>query len=138
MVVDRAKDAEAVNDFVADEIGVVAPDFAVMVIVVPAAILDVGSQGSRQFLRLVFRSEEHTSELQSRLHLVCRLLLEKKKTRTLHDKRLRLSYPETGHIPAPPYIPGVIGVTRPCPHGHSATVTVRSRCVSISAFLYPV
>src|SRR2546422_6185525 len=28
----------------------------------------------------LFRSEEHTSELQSRLHLVCRLLLEKKKT----------------------------------------------------------
>src|SRR2546429_4280445 len=26
------------------------------------------------------RSEEHTSELQSRLHIVCRLLLEKKKT----------------------------------------------------------
>src|SRR2546429_5177480 len=29
----------------------------------------------------VQRSEEHTSELQSRLHLVCRLLLEKKKNR---------------------------------------------------------
>src|SRR2546429_2449476 len=28
------------------------------------------------------RSEEHTSELQSRLHLVCRLLLEKKKIKT--------------------------------------------------------
>src|SRR2546422_8396213 len=28
---------------------------------------------------LEIRSEEHTSELQSRLHLVCRLLLEKKK-----------------------------------------------------------
>src|SRR2546422_7394126 len=28
------------------------------------------------------RSEEHTSELQSRLHLVCRLLLEKKNTKT--------------------------------------------------------
>src|SRR2546422_5908100 len=28
-----------------------------------------------------YRSEEHTSELQSRLHLVCRLLLEKKKPR---------------------------------------------------------
>src|SRR2546422_1887929 len=28
------------------------------------------------------RSEEHTSELQSRLHLVCRLLLEKKKKHT--------------------------------------------------------
>src|SRR2546422_10569399 len=27
----------------------------------------------------LWRSEEHTSELQSRLHLVCRLLLEKKK-----------------------------------------------------------
>src|SRR2546422_8160654 len=31
------------------------------------------------------RSEEHTSELQSRLHLVCRLLLEKKKKKTTHD-----------------------------------------------------
>src|SRR2546422_7932673 len=30
------------------------------------------------------RSEEHTSELQSRLHLVCRLLLEKKKKWTKH------------------------------------------------------
>src|SRR2546422_6994445 len=29
------------------------------------------------------RSEEHTSELQSRLHLVCRLLLEKKKQKTV-------------------------------------------------------
>src|SRR2546429_6553005 len=33
-----------------------------------------------------FRSEEHTSELQSRLHLVCRLLLEKKKKKTI-DRR---------------------------------------------------
>src|SRR5687768_18096051 len=31
------------------------------------------------------RSEEHTSELQSRLHLVCRLLLEKKKTCNRRD-----------------------------------------------------
>src|SRR5690606_41462302 len=31
----------------------------------------------------VFRSEEHTSELQSRENLVCRLLLEKKKTNKL-------------------------------------------------------
>src|SRR2546422_7202307 len=30
------------------------------------------------------RSEEHTSELQSRLHLVCRLLLEKKKKQCIH------------------------------------------------------
>src|SRR2546422_11476180 len=34
-------------------------------------------------LRAWRRSEEHTSELQSRLHLVCRLLLEKKKKETI-------------------------------------------------------
>src|SRR2546422_8554717 len=33
------------------------------------------------------RSEEHTSELQSRLHLVCRLLLEKKKKKTKKKKQ---------------------------------------------------
>src|SRR5687768_17680182 len=41
------------------------------------------------------RSEEHTSELQSRLHLVCRLLLEKKKkqqtTRTTQPQRTPLT-----------------------------------------------
>src|SRR3712207_8863796 len=36
-----------------------------------------------------YRSEEHTSELQSRQYLVCRLLLEKKKN-TLTDRQLRL------------------------------------------------
>src|SRR2546422_4301721 len=36
------------------------------------------TRSSRSFRR----SEEHTSELQSRLHLVCRLLLEKKKRKT--------------------------------------------------------
>src|SRR2546422_11634768 len=35
--------------------------------------------GCRRWPRSSLRSEEHTSELQSRLHLVCRLLLEKKK-----------------------------------------------------------
>src|SRR3989449_11414909 len=37
---------------------------------------------SREIIAVRKRSEEHTSELQSRLHLVCRLLLEKKKTET--------------------------------------------------------
>src|SRR2546422_8234077 len=32
------------------------------------------------------RSEEHTSELQSRLHIVCRLLLEKKKNQLIRKK----------------------------------------------------
>src|SRR2546427_7439817 len=36
----------------------------------------------QQLLRVVKRSEEHTSELQSQSNLVCRLLLEKKKTTT--------------------------------------------------------
>src|SRR5260370_21831088 len=36
------------------------------------------------------RSEEHTSELQSHLNLVCRLLLEKKKNRYQEDRMLRL------------------------------------------------
>src|SRR2546421_5198900 len=40
-------------------------------------------------LRMNARSEEHTSELQSRSDLVCRLLLEKKKTRP-HDVALLL------------------------------------------------
>src|SRR2546422_8556661 len=34
------------------------------------------------------RSEEHTSELQSRLHLVCRLLLEKKKKKKNKSERI--------------------------------------------------
>src|SRR5687768_18266065 len=35
------------------------------------------------------RSEEHTSELQSRLHLVCRLLLEKKKKKKNHNHKIK-------------------------------------------------
>src|SRR2546422_5962563 len=47
---------------------------AVDVLVAPRELREQRDQG-----RLAVRSEEHTSELQSRLHLVCRLLLEKKK-----------------------------------------------------------
>src|SRR5690349_23853196 len=42
------------------------------------------------------RSEEHTSELQSRRDLVCRLLLEKKKTRDLTGKRTSASAASSG------------------------------------------
>src|SRR2546429_4391945 len=47
-------------------------------------------QSLRQAIRILptlrfSRSEEHTSELQSRLHLVCRLLLEKKKKKRIID-----------------------------------------------------
>src|SRR2546422_8341187 len=43
------------------------------------AFLGWHSGGRTALPRGAARSEEHTSELQSRLHLVCRLLLEKKK-----------------------------------------------------------
>src|SRR2546422_2721473 len=38
------------------------------------------------------RSEEHTSELQSRLHLVCRLLLEKKKKKKINNRKCEYEY----------------------------------------------
>src|SRR2546430_10780616 len=44
----------------------------------------------------VSRSEEHTSELQSQSNLVCRLLLEKKKTTTIEEYSGRLQ-PATQH-----------------------------------------
>src|SRR5439155_13518552 len=44
------------------------------------------SGGMRQRVMIAMRSEEHTSELQSRGHLVCRLLLEKKKKKNKKNK----------------------------------------------------
>src|SRR3712207_8403498 len=52
---------------------------------------------SRLKLNLIRRSEEHTSELQSRQYLVCRLLLEKKKK--LRDRLTRFA---TDITPIPP------------------------------------
>src|SRR2546422_3597428 len=46
---------------------------------VDALVAEAGRGEDRPQVRELARSEEHTSELQSRLHLVCRLLLEKKK-----------------------------------------------------------
>src|SRR2546422_7869235 len=45
----------------------------------------------------VWRSEEHTSELQSRLHLVCRLLLEKKNIIRVRKGEARLNFTLTTH-----------------------------------------
>src|SRR2546429_6193673 len=48
----------------------------------------ISGQGTDELFRAEERrSEEHTSELQSRLHLVCRLLLEKKKNKTNNTLR---------------------------------------------------
>src|SRR5687768_18326051 len=49
----------------------------------------------------IHRPEEHTSELQSRLHLVCRLLLEKKKQNSSHQQ---ISLPSAQpRLPANPH-----------------------------------
>src|SRR5206468_11830830 len=50
----------------------------------PAQPGDERSAGRVERPQTVHRSEEHTSELQSRSDLVCRLLLEKKKKRQIH------------------------------------------------------
>src|SRR5207237_630531 len=62
----RAEDDHFVGLFV-------APNFADYVLLLDGAAGFIGQQN---------RSEEHTSELQSHLNLVCRLLLEKKNTQT--------------------------------------------------------
>src|SRR3712207_6915773 len=49
----------------------------------------------------VLRSEEHTSELQSRQYLVCRLLLEKKKSNINLINLFSLSLPATSSLPKP-------------------------------------
>src|SRR5205823_13795594 len=47
-----------------------------------ATLTKAGGEKYAQICALAYRSEEHTSELQSLAYLVCRLLLEKKKTTT--------------------------------------------------------
>ena len=49
--------------------------------------LDRAEKAVGQSRDMLLRSEEHTSELQSRFDLVCRLLLEKKKTKKKNNKR---------------------------------------------------
>src|SRR3989442_10633228 len=75
--------------------------------VIPGAIVEVTQSGSnyrytaksneagiytlgqlREGVYTLTRSEEHTSELQSRPHLVCRLLLEKKKKKKKIDRKI--------------------------------------------------
>src|SRR2546422_3646481 len=58
------------------------------------------------------RSEEHTSELQSRLHLVCRLLLEKKKKKHAHQT----NHPHKQTVPNRRHIPVRLGHHLPTRH----------------------
>src|SRR3712207_7377746 len=59
------------------------------------------------------RSEEHTSELQSRQYLVCRLLLEKKKKNHSHDHH---THPPPHHTATHCYRPVLSRHTLPVPH----------------------
>src|SRR5690349_23114347 len=80
------------NQLMAEPLGEVfalAPSPAAAVIDATDPVsLEVEALKNRPDLRLAAlqRSEEHTSELQSRRDLVCRLLLEKKKTNTTQCK----------------------------------------------------
>src|SRR5437764_9850778 len=49
-----------------------------------------GKPGVQSTARAAFRSEEHTSELQSPMYLVCRLLLEKKKKKKKKKKNKKI------------------------------------------------
>src|SRR2546422_8271456 len=63
-----------------------------------------GAAGARERGRQRLRSEEHTSELQSRLHLVCRLLLEKKKKKINGEKVGEVHYIGSMRMPGSSYV----------------------------------
>src|SRR3989449_1591423 len=63
------------------------------------ATLLIPDRGTVRVLGLDVRSEEHTSELQSRLHLVCRLLLEKKKQKRQAERHRTRSQHSTQCVP---------------------------------------
>src|SRR3712207_7939792 len=59
------------------------PILRVLAVGQDAPVLDAADEVLHGLVVRAHRSEEHTSELQSRQYLVCRLLLEKKKSRRL-------------------------------------------------------
>src|SRR5260370_28255751 len=69
----------------------------------PVRFLSQGIKGQQSSSLLdpggisLIRSEEHTSELQSHLNLVCRLLLEKKKKRSIATQRTTTNTTRTDH-----------------------------------------
>src|SRR2546429_3013863 len=64
------------------KLGVAQPQVLIDISHLPYNRVELLSDGTVRIGKQLDRSEEHTSELQSRLHLVCRLLLEKKKKNT--------------------------------------------------------
>src|SRR3989442_6912282 len=99
------------NDTATTEIYTLSLHDALPISVVAIAVADVGVGGRRRRMaharggdgahgatlglgQLQQRSEEHTSELQSRPHLVCRLLLEKKKEHGVPERIARGDLPD--------------------------------------------
>src|SRR5260221_10856162 len=74
----RMSSSNMVNTLLADSSPTLTPCSTLNMILPPKS----SSTGTR----IIFRSEEHTSELQSHSDLVCRLLLEKKKKTNCHTR----------------------------------------------------
>src|SRR2546422_7026538 len=81
--------------------------------------LIVGRHPQRHCRCAMERSEEHTSELQSRLHLVCRLLLEKKKNTPAPKSTPPRSSPNPIGTP-------LHGTTTSTPHPRTTSMLQRS------------
>src|SRR5688572_32320438 len=66
--------------------------------VIPIAALPPVSNRQPAKKEAAFRSEEHTSELQSQSNLVCRLLLEKKKTKSINHTQVIIQNKHKYHL----------------------------------------
>src|SRR2546427_3336916 len=73
-------------------------DLVVAVPDVQVGVAHAGGEHLQEHLRAL-RSEEHTSELQSQSNLVCRLLLEKKKSSRCHRRRYAPPTPRSSVSP---------------------------------------
>src|SRR2546429_316607 len=77
--------------------------------------------------RTWWRSEEHTSELQSRLHLVCRLLLEKKKKQSYNPSKSHYVHHRTLPLILPTVHPHTHGDAHPSSHQPMYTRAISRR-----------
>src|SRR5437764_8822401 len=75
------------NDTATTEIYTLSLHDALPIYELPEALLRGDKAAWDAFVRRYGRSEEHTSELQSPMYLVCRLLLEKKKKKNRDDSK---------------------------------------------------
>src|SRR3712207_7674375 len=84
----RSVGVGVLTDAIGDEVATLIPGLVALAL----AVLAVGGAAS-----LILRSEEHTSELQSRQYLVCRLLLEKKQNNQIVQYPIALFDAHSNH-----------------------------------------